>query len=55
MPTQDEVNKYLTELRDSGEANMFGATPYVMRRFGLDRQNASRMTIQWMVSFDKRE
>ena len=51
--TQDEqeVLEYLNELRDSGDTNMFGASPYVERRFGLPRNEARTLISLWMNNF----
>lgn len=40
--------KYLDKLRESGETNMFGATPYLQEEFGLDKQEAREILIEWM-------
>lgn len=37
---QDEHLTYLDELRESGVTNMFGATPYVQKEFGLSSRDA---------------
>lgn len=42
---------YLVELRDSGETNMFGASPYLADEFGLSIQEASEILGEWMRSF----
>ena len=44
---------YLVELRDSGETNMFGAAPYLERRFGLSRTEARNILVQWIESFNE--
>ena len=43
---------YLVKLRDSGETNMWGATPYLVGRFGLTHQDATRVLVDWIRSFD---
>jgi len=48
-----EYYKYLEELRESGETNMWGATPYLMRRFGVDRKKASEILLAWIDSKKK--
>lgn len=48
---QDEIFEYLDELRESGQTNMFGAGPYVQRRFGLDRNEARAVVLAWMKQF----
>jgi methionine synthase I (cobalamin-dependent) len=44
---------YLDALRDSGEINMFGASQYVAREFGVDKYAARTILNYWMDS--KRE
>jgi len=53
-PTQDEVNLFLDDLRQSGVTNMFGAAPYLRREFDLRQQEASDMLIEWMRTFGER-
>jgi hypothetical protein len=48
---ESKINTYLTALRDSGRINMFGATPFLMERFGLTRKQASVALLQWIGSF----
>jgi hypothetical protein len=48
-----EYFKYLDDLRESGVTNMFGAQPYLMRRFpGMVKQEASKVHMAWMETFD---
>lgn len=42
-------HNYLCDLRDSGAINMFGAAPYLMRDFGLDRYEAKDVLLAWMA------
>lgn len=52
-----EFEKYfgfLDDLRESGVTNMFGATPYLIEEFGVDRSTARRILIEWMRSFGER-
>ena len=44
---------YLNELRDSGTTNMFGATPYIVNEFNMDKRTAANYLILWMQSFKK--
>jgi hypothetical protein len=53
-PTQDEVNKFLDGLRESGDTNMFGAVPYLQKRFGFTRYEAYPHLIKWMETFGER-
>ena len=50
-----QINQFLTALRDSGRINMFGATPYLQDQFGLTRKEATAALIQWMESFKQGE
>jgi hypothetical protein len=38
---------FLRRLRAAGRSNMYGAIPYLMRRFGLDREAAFRVVCEW--------
>lgn len=40
--------EYLTELRDSGEMNMWGAAKELEREFGLHRYKAKDVLLAWM-------
>jgi len=51
MPTQEEVNEFLNELRDSGVTNMFGAGVYVQEEYGVTRDEAREFVTTWMKSF----
>lgn len=50
----DEHLDYLDELRESGETNMFGARPYLMEEFDLERKEAGTILSYWMASFGER-
>ena len=43
--------KYLVRLRDSGATNMFGASDYLTRTFGLKGRDATTVLMSWMDSF----
>jgi hypothetical protein len=49
-----EYLTYLDELRQSGETNMFWASPYLTSRFGLDKEDARRILDYWMKTFGER-
>ena len=51
--TEKEVMEFLNILRDSGATNMFGATPYVIEEFGLDKSEARRILSLWMKNFNE--
>ena len=50
---QEERFKYLVELRDSCVTNMFGARPYLQRKFLLTQKEAEETLLAWMESFDE--
>ena len=43
------VFNYLTRLRDSGKMNMWGASDTIMKTFGLERDDAKDILIDWML------
>lgn len=45
-------NQYLEKLRRSGVTNMFGAVPYLMEEFGLDKQEATNVLKDWMENYN---
>ena len=54
LPTQEEVNKFLNILRESGESNMFGAGPYIQENFKITRYDANRFLVKRMETFKER-
>ena len=50
---EQEVLEYLNDLRDSGDTNMFGASPYVESRFGIDRNESRKLVSLWMNNFNE--
>ncbi len=38
---------FLKRLRAAGRSNMYGAIPYLMRAFALDREAAFRVVCEW--------
>jgi hypothetical protein len=46
---------FLRRLRAGGRSNMYGAIPYLMRRFGLDRDAAFRVICDWVDAQDAAE
>jgi hypothetical protein len=42
---------YLNVLRESGVTNMFGASPYLEKEFGLGRREARDVLSAWMKQF----
>lgn len=51
---EDEHLTYLDNLRESGVTNMFGATPFIQKRFGVDKKDAKTILMYWMDSFGER-
>lgn len=47
----DEHLRFLDELRESGEINMFGAAPYLADVFDLSQQEARKVLTYWMKTF----
>lgn len=47
----DEHLEYLDYLRDSGVTNMFGARPYLERKFGTDRRESMEILKYWSETF----
>ena len=43
---------YLENLRKSGVTNMFGATPYLMEEFDLDKKEATKILSDWMHNYN---
>jgi hypothetical protein len=39
---------FLEDLRKSGDTNMFGAAPYLQAEFGLDKDRARRILVDWI-------
>ena len=48
-----EYSDYLEALRKSGKTNMFGAGVYLEDEFGLSRQDAKKVLLEWMQSYQK--
>ena len=46
---------FLRRLRAGGRSNMYGAVPYLMRRFDLDRDTAFRVVCEWVDAQDAAE
>lgn len=52
--TDEDYFDYLVELRDSGETNMWGAAPYLVREFGVTYEESKKILVRWIESFDKK-
>ena len=44
--------RYLDDLRKDGATNMFGARPYLMQVFDLDKKTGSKVLSLWMKTYD---
>ena len=53
-PTQEEVNVFLDNLRESGVTNMWGATPYIEEHFEVNYEESKEFLITWMDTFSER-
>jgi hypothetical protein len=52
--TQDYYD-FLEDLRLSGCTNMFGASPYLVKEFGISEKKAKEILIEWMKSCEREE
>jgi hypothetical protein len=41
-------DRYLRQLKAGGRTNMYGAVPYLMRTFDLDRNTAFTIVCEWI-------
>jgi hypothetical protein len=42
------IDRFLRQLRAGGRSNMYGAVPYVMKTFGVDRHAAFTLVCDWL-------
>jgi hypothetical protein len=47
--------RFLKKLRADGRTNMYGAVPYLMKTFNLDRDAAFAIVCQWLDQQDQIE
>ena len=45
---QDRFFRFLRKLRAGGRTNMYGAVPYLMRAFAVDRDRAFKIVCDWI-------
>lgn len=50
--TTNEYWIFLEELRRSGAINMYGARPYLMEAFELDKSEATKILADWMRNYN---
>ena len=43
---------YLEWLRRSGQTNMYGAVPYLMKEFWLNEEEAKKVLVNWMENYN---
>lgn len=53
--TDNKYHIYLEKLRRSGETNMFGATPYLMKEFDLPYAEAVKILVLWMSTYNSED
>jgi hypothetical protein len=52
---KSEHLEFLDNLRKSGKTNMFGATPYLVKRFCLKEKEARQILSYWMETFGQED
>lgn len=48
---KEEMFEYLDVLRETGVTNMFGAAPYLQQAFGIDKNEAKTILLDWMKNY----
>ena len=48
---KQEMFEYLDVLRETGVTNMFGAAPYLQQAFGIDKNEAKTILLDWMKNY----
>jgi hypothetical protein len=49
---EERHRRFLNDLRNRGVTNMFGAGPYLVREFGVTRQESHDLLQQWMEQYE---
>jgi len=52
--TQDHLD-FLDELRESGKTNMFGAAPYIEKKFKVNNKESIKILTYWMETFGRED
>jgi hypothetical protein len=47
-PRPNRFHSFLRRLSTGGRSNMYGAIPYLMQAFALDRETAFRIVCEWV-------
>ena len=45
--------QYLEKLRKSGITNMWGASPYLAKRYALSQEEAGQILAEWIQNYDE--
>jgi hypothetical protein len=53
MVEKQEVFAFLNDVRKSGQINMFEGGKYVQEMFGVNRNEARDLVIEWMQTYGK--
>jgi len=48
-----DIFNFLNDLRNSGATNMFGATPYILDEFDIEKHDATKTLGKWMKNFNE--
>ena len=48
LQSRKAYDRFLRQLRAGGRTNMYGAVPYLMKAFGLDRDTAFQIVCEWL-------
>jgi hypothetical protein len=49
---EERHRRFLNDLRNRGVTNMYGAGPYLVREFGVTRQESHDLLQQWMEQYE---
>lgn len=53
--TKNKYWIYLEHLRRSGVVNMYGASPYIMSKFGVTYSEARKILADWMTNYNRED
>ena len=54
VEANEEHLKYLDKLREAGDVNMLGSTPYLQQEFDLPRLDAKHIVNHWLDTYVER-
>ena len=54
LPTQETVNIFLDDLRESGVTNMNGAGTFIQNSFDVTKYEANRYLVKWIDTVAER-